>query len=62
MYFSEKEGEKRSTFAKTPRTLQVLKIIADALGKSEIETGLLYNYGCWCGKRGHGKYVDNFDL
>ena len=43
----------------TPRTTLMEQLIKDATGRPNVCN--LYNYGCWCGKRGHGKHVDNFD-
>ena len=60
-FFSEEKGERRSTFTVTARTSLVQKLVAKVTGKSLSDTARLYNYGCWCGQRGHGKYVDNFD-
>jgi len=42
-----------------PRHLLVEKLIKIATGRPNVCN--LYTYGCWCGQRGHGKYVDNFD-
>ncbi|KAL9979601.1 hypothetical protein ACROYT_G017282 [Oculina patagonica] len=62
----EEEGEKRSVFfAHTPRNLQVYNILTKALRDENVadeDVGSLYNYGCWCGQRGYGKTVDNFDF
>ena len=60
-FFSEAKGEKRACqgIPNNARTNLVEQLIKDVTGKTSVCD--LYNYGCWCGRRGHGKYVDNFD-
>ena len=55
-FFLDQEEEN----AEPTRIDVVRKLVKEATGRDEVDS--LYNYGCWCGKRGHGKYVDNFDL
>ena len=61
MFFSEVKGEKRACpgIPVVPRTTLMEQLIKDATGRPNVCN--LYTYGCWCGLRGHGKYVDNFD-
>jgi len=61
MHFSELKGEKRACpgVPDNARTKLVEQLLKDALGRSNVCN--LFTYGCWCGPRGHGKYVDNFD-
>ena len=61
-YFSEAKGERRACpgVPESPRTLLVEKLVKKATGRANVCN--LFTYGCWCGPRGHGKNVDNFDL
>ena len=62
MYFPELvKGEKRACpgVPEYPRTTLVEKLVKEATERTNVCN--LFNYGCWCGQRGHGKYVDNFD-
>ncbi|XP_078352608.1 uncharacterized protein LOC144637418 isoform X2 [Oculina patagonica] len=56
----EEKGGKRSALI-TPRLLQLKDLVQDATGFSGTDLLGVYNYGCWCGPRGEGKIVDNFD-
>ena len=60
-YFSEVRGERRACpgVPDNGRTNLVEKLIKDATGRPDVCN--LFTYGCWCGPRGHGKYLDNFD-
>jgi len=61
MYFSEVKGEEKvcQGVSPTPKNSLVQKLIKKATGRTDVCN--LYLYGCWCGDRGHGKYVDDFD-
>ena len=41
------------------RTNLVEQLIKDVTGRPDVCN--LFLYGCWCGPRGRGKYLDNFD-
>jgi len=60
-YFSEGRGERRACpgLPEKPRYLLVETLVKRATGRTNVCN--LFTYGCWCGRRGHGKYVDNFD-
>lgn len=45
----------------TPRLLLVKDLVREVTGLSETAVLGVYSYGCWCGPRGQGKVVDNFD-
>ena len=59
--FSEVTGERRACpgVPEQPRTLLVEQLVKKATGRKNVCN--LFTYGCWCGPRGHGQYVDNFD-
>ena len=58
--FSEEKGGKR-VVGITPRLLQLRRLAIRATGLNDTTVNGIYNYGCWCGPRGEGKVVDNFD-
>ena len=60
-YFSEGRRERRACpgIPEQPRYLLMEKLVQRATGRTNVCN--LFTYGCWCGPRGHGKYVDNFD-
>ncbi len=60
LFLLEEKGGKRSALI-TPRLLQLKDLVQDATGFSGTDLLGVYNYGCWCGPRGEGKIVDNFD-
>jgi len=45
----------------TPRLILLKDLVQNVTNLSDIEVLGVYNYGCWCGPRGQGKVVDNFD-
>ncbi|XP_078360196.1 uncharacterized protein LOC144644554 [Oculina patagonica] len=51
--------DKRVLFS--PRILQLRELAKQATGLNDTTVNAIYNYGCWCGPRGEGKIVDNFD-
>ena len=60
-HFSEVKGEKRACpgLPDNARINLVEQLIKDVTGRPDVCNLLIY--GCWCGERGHGKYLDNFD-
>ena len=60
-HFSEVKGEKRACPGgpDDARSNLVEQLIKDVTGRSDVCN--LLTYGCWCGRGGHGKYLDNFD-
>ncbi len=59
-FFSEKKGEKRIV-SLAPRLLQLRSLVQQVTKLNDTTVNGVYNYGCWCGPRGEGKIVDNFD-
>ena len=59
-FFSDEEGEKRIVGI-TPRLLQLRRLAIRATGLNDTTVNGIINYGCWCGPRGQGIVVDNFD-
>ncbi|XP_078352609.1 uncharacterized protein LOC144637420 [Oculina patagonica] len=57
----EKGGKRFIQGQLTDRLLQLKGLVQGVTGLSDIDVLGVYNYGCWCGKRGEGKIVDNFD-
>ena len=60
-YFLEVRGERKACpgVSDQPRTRLVEELVKDATDRADVCN--LFTYGCWCGPRGHGKYLDNFD-
>ena len=61
IYISEVKGERRACpgAPDNARTNLVEQLIKDVTGRPDVCN--LFLYGCWCGPRGRGKYLDNFD-
>lgn len=57
--FSEEKGERSVVL--TQRLILVKNLVQRVTGLSDLDVLGVYNYGCWCGPRGQGKVVDNFD-
>ena len=55
------KGEKRACPGgpDDARTNLVEQLIKDVTGRPDVCNLLIY--GCWCGRGGHGKYLDNFE-
>ncbi len=62
LFLLEEKGGKRFILGEsTDRLLQLKGLVQGVTGLSDTDVLGVYNYGCWCGQRGEGKIVDNFD-